>query len=482
MSMNITDNNRKPWIASSIFDFQYFCCPECDDKSKDKQEFVNHASIYHRGALEILQQISDGSLDNIEFPNNKYEVDLSVIPNEFQNFEIKEEELSENVDLFSKHVDNRNIIEEKLRSNEDDNPGSAIEIFEYEIKEEHTDLNDDEHTDLIVDEHTDLYVDDNNDKKLGRSDGMNEEKPFKCDICSLSFSKQSKFREHAETVHEEKRPFKCNLCPKSFLTNGTLQGHIQSVHENKSYECPSCDTKFSWKESLKRHIETVHEKKKPFKCEFCDKLFARNNKLKKHTESVHDRKKPFKCDLCEYFFSKFEALKSHKTREHEGPKIPKDDEYTCKICDKEIVKDKITHIKKYHNDKKGLKCPKCGKQFLKYNAVTEHIVDIHEKIPCSICGEMLGPKRMKNHIVFKHKGNSDRPLKCSYCGKGFLEKRYLQDHMNIHTGEKPYMCNFCGTSFASYGTFRMHERTRHLGHSRLEAKKEKNEKNIKSKR
>ena len=120
-----------------------------------------------------------------------------MIPNEFQNFEIKEEELSENIDLFSKHVDNRNIIEEKLRSNEDDNPGSAIEIFECGIKEEHTDLN--------VDEHTDLIVDDNNDKKLGRSDGMNEEKLFNCDICSLSFSKQSKFREHAETVHEEKK-------------------------------------------------------------------------------------------------------------------------------------------------------------------------------------------------------------------------------------------------------------------------------------
>merc|ERR1712105_174039 len=53
------------WLASSIFDFCYFCCPECDEKSKDKQEFVNHASAYHKGAVETLQQISDGSLDDV---------------------------------------------------------------------------------------------------------------------------------------------------------------------------------------------------------------------------------------------------------------------------------------------------------------------------------------------------------------------------------------------------------------------------------
>ena len=35
------------WIAISIFDFYFFCCPECDAKTKDKQKFVNHVSTYH---------------------------------------------------------------------------------------------------------------------------------------------------------------------------------------------------------------------------------------------------------------------------------------------------------------------------------------------------------------------------------------------------------------------------------------------------
>ena len=44
-----------PWNALSIFDFCYFCCPECDDKSKNKQDFVNHALAYHSEVSLIFQ-------------------------------------------------------------------------------------------------------------------------------------------------------------------------------------------------------------------------------------------------------------------------------------------------------------------------------------------------------------------------------------------------------------------------------------------
>ena len=40
MEQSVKYDNINPWIASSIFEFYYFCCPECDEKSKDKQDFV----------------------------------------------------------------------------------------------------------------------------------------------------------------------------------------------------------------------------------------------------------------------------------------------------------------------------------------------------------------------------------------------------------------------------------------------------------
>ena len=45
---------KNPWLASSIYDFYYFCCPECDDKSKSKQDFINHVSIHAGVSLELL--------------------------------------------------------------------------------------------------------------------------------------------------------------------------------------------------------------------------------------------------------------------------------------------------------------------------------------------------------------------------------------------------------------------------------------------
>ena len=51
MELDSAIQDSNPWIASSIFDFSYFCCPECDWKETNthfgKQDFVNHASVYH---------------------------------------------------------------------------------------------------------------------------------------------------------------------------------------------------------------------------------------------------------------------------------------------------------------------------------------------------------------------------------------------------------------------------------------------------
>ena len=99
-------------------------------------------------------------------------------------------------------------------------------------------------------------------------------------------------------------------------------------------------------------------------------------------------------------------------------------------------------------------------------SVNLHITNQHEKIACSMCGEMVGHSFMPRHIQFKHTASIDRQWKCTICGKGFAKNQILKDHMNIHTGEKPYMCKFCGIAFASHGNHRMHERTVHLGHKR----------------
>ena len=50
---HIKQESWNPWDVSSIFEFNYFCCPECDFRirsdfnAETKQDFVNHASSKH---------------------------------------------------------------------------------------------------------------------------------------------------------------------------------------------------------------------------------------------------------------------------------------------------------------------------------------------------------------------------------------------------------------------------------------------------
>ena len=82
-SLSIVKQNN-PWNAHSIFEFSYFCCPECDSKLPVKQDFIDHASINHpwvslRYSFVILNLITyvkvshmKNYLTCVEFPNIKY--------------------------------------------------------------------------------------------------------------------------------------------------------------------------------------------------------------------------------------------------------------------------------------------------------------------------------------------------------------------------------------------------------------------------
>ena len=67
MMLDYVKQSNNPWNVSSIFDFCHFCCPECDWKVTNthtgKQEFVNHASIYHTSVrYKKVNDIKDWSL------------------------------------------------------------------------------------------------------------------------------------------------------------------------------------------------------------------------------------------------------------------------------------------------------------------------------------------------------------------------------------------------------------------------------------
>ena len=71
-------------------------------------------------------------------------------------------------------------------------------------------------------------------------------------------------------------------------------------------------------------------------------------------------------------------------------------------------------------------------------------------------------------------------LECPLCNKNFPRKRFLDRHIRLHTGEKPYKCDICHADFCQKSELISHSRThalktvfhRHLQtHTREYAKK-----------
>jgi hypothetical protein len=143
-------------------------------------------------------------------------------------------------------------------------------------------------------------------------------------------------------------------------------------------------------------------------------------------------------------------------------KIAKNDSIAKSAKIKYIAKEaKIDSMKSVHTNSQ-VPCAECGKVFRNIMLLKGHVNNVHIKVPCSICQDMIGKGRLSFHMHQKHTPASERKYKCEICGKGFCDKSRLKDHINVHTGEKPHKCKFCDKGFASFGTKAGHERS-HMG-------------------
>ena len=70
---------KNPWNFESIEDLLFYCCPECDMKSKHSQDLMNHALQSHAKSMPIKTQknfilnlkVVDNDPLNVEVPSIK---------------------------------------------------------------------------------------------------------------------------------------------------------------------------------------------------------------------------------------------------------------------------------------------------------------------------------------------------------------------------------------------------------------------------
>ena len=238
-----------------------------------------------------------------------------------------------------------------------------------------------------------------------------------------------------------------------------------------SIQCSKCSLKFFKKENLDEHL-LIHEGIKPKHCKICQKKFTTNYHLNTHMRT-HSGQKPFSCayDGCGKEFSDSSSLRRHQLI-HVGDK-----NYECKVCLKKFT-DRSTckRHEKSHDSGSKISCSICGKTFTRNSHLEKHRASVHHKdkedlptVPdkqptvqpfkCAECQAVFNKKSKLQQHMRVHTG--EKPFQCDVgkCDKKFARKTNLQLHLRTHTGEKPHACARCGRCFSDVSAFRRHCRT-----------------------
>ncbi|XP_056335195.1 zinc finger and BTB domain-containing protein 12.1 [Danio aesculapii] len=100
-------------------------------------------------------------------------------------------------------------------------------------------------------------------------------------------------------------------------------------------------------------------------------------------------------------------------------------------------------------------CEQCGLAFSSTQDLAMHSLSAHQQYICPCCRKQFSNSRNLNRHMLLHRDNSKLPC-CPLCHKTFTQKSTMYDHMNVHSGERPYVCAYCPISFAHRSALRRH--------------------------
>ncbi|KAK6484140.1 zinc finger and BTB domain-containing protein 41-like [Huso huso] len=269
--------------------------------------------------------------------------------------------------------------------------------------------------------------------------------------------------ENCQSEHEEQEE------DQNEATSDETEAEQESDNDEDNQNTDTEGTNQSFPEGLAPVI-IQSANKKTLKCPKCDKTFDRAGKYESHTR-VHTGEKPFQCEVCHQRYSTKSNLTVHRKKHNNETAFHKK-EHKCPYCNKlHASKKTLTkHVKRFHPDNvqeflsikkkksEGWKCDICNKSFTRRPHLEEHmILHTHDRpFKCAYCEEHFKSRfaRLKHQEKF-HLG----PFPCDICGRQFNDTGNRKRHIECtHGGKRKWTCFICGKSVRERTTLKEHLR------------------------
>ncbi|KAM8870562.1 LOW QUALITY PROTEIN: zinc finger protein 407 [Spinachia spinachia] len=297
---------------------------------------------------------------------------------------------------------------------------------------------------------------------------------IRCEDCGFMADGISGLNVHISMKHPSKeKHFHCLVCGKSFYTESNLHQHLTSAAHLRnernsvealpeggaSFKCVKCTDRFETEQDLFVHIKEKHE----------ELLREVNKYVLEDTEQINREREENQGSVCKYCgkvckSSNSMAFLAH-IRTHTGSKP-----FMCKICNFATAQlgDARNHVKR-HLGMREYKCDICGWAFVMKKHLSTHLLGKHgvgqrkeRKFECELCDRSFSEKWALNNHMKLHSG--EKPYKCAWpsCHYAFLNLSAMKDHYRTHTGEKSYLCDLCGFAGGTRHALTKHRR-QHTG-------------------
>ncbi|XP_039762886.1 zinc finger protein 555-like [Pararge aegeria] len=248
-------------------------------------------------------------------------------------------------------------------------------------------------------------------------------------------------------------------------------------YREKEFPCGQCAEIFIEEKELERHIGSQHTIKQAGKpeplpekpqCVECGKMFSSRKTYRYHLNVLHRGQNRYPCPRC----GKVYQWKSNLGRHMRSHKARDNNELHCGTCDKRFASvatfRQHLRVSRRHVEEKDFTfmCNECGKKFVNKTRLRDHIDWEHLnkiKFRCQLCNKPFKcHTSLYVHRQNVHKNKEKKENLCHVCGKSYPNAAKLKYHIvAMHTRETPYRCAQCGAAFGWYSSLYRHVREVH---------------------